>query len=48
MLISDIPPGSPREKTYLFRHVDALLGGLEVGDQLRDVLAALVKYFVVN
>ena len=27
--------------TYLLGHVDALLGGLEVGDQLGDVLAAL-------
>ena len=33
---------------YLFRHVDALLDGLEVGHQLRDVLAALVKYFMTN
>ena len=42
MLISDIP------QTYLFRHVDALLDGLEVWDQLCFVLALLVKYFMVN
>ena len=35
-------------QTRLFRHVDALLGGLKVGNQLRDVLAALGKQLMVR